>query len=46
MFRRTEHFTIVVVAALSGNMVLEMYSSVDIFFISLETIQPETDLRF
>jgi len=23
-----------------------MYSSVDIFFISLQSIQPETDLKF
>jgi len=38
MFRRTEHFTIALVAFLSGNMIFEMYSSVDVFFLALESI--------
>jgi len=40
MFRRREHFTIALVAFLSGNLIFEMYSSVDIFSISLESILP------
>jgi len=40
MFRRTEHFTISLVAFLSGSLIFEMYLSVDIFSISLESIQP------
>ena len=46
MLRRTEHFTTALVAPLSRNLIFEMYSCVDIFFISLESIQPETDLKF
>jgi len=46
MFRRREQFTIALVSSLSRNLIFEMYSSVDIFFISLQSIQPETDLKF
>jgi hypothetical protein len=46
MFCRTEHFTLALITFLSGNLVFEMCSLVDKFSISLESIQPETDLKF
>jgi len=46
MFRRREHLTIALVSSLSWKLIFEMYLSIDIFYISLESMQLENDLKF